>query len=27
MAACVKGTDVKADVNALRGSFPVLQYV
>jgi glycine hydroxymethyltransferase len=27
MAACIKGTDVKAEVNRLRGHFPNLQYV
>jgi hypothetical protein len=27
MAAAIKGKDVKADVNKLRGSFTKLQYV
>jgi glycine hydroxymethyltransferase len=27
MAACIKGTPVKADVNALRASFPEMQFV
>ena len=27
MAACIKGTDVKAEVNALRAHFGTLQYV
>jgi glycine hydroxymethyltransferase len=27
MAACIKGTSVKAEVNALRASFPEMQFV
>jgi hypothetical protein len=27
MAACIKGKPVKAEVNALRASFPEMQYV